>query len=86
VPLTALKLATSRGESARSNGRALQDLLDLLMKKLDVDRDGVIDESEFYRAVMNRNLLLLESMGPVFPSRQARWTFLNTFTDRLGQF
>lgn len=64
----------------------LQDLIDSLLKKLDVDRDGVISEEEFSRAIKERNLLLLESMGPVFPSRVARRAFLSTFTDRLGQF
>ncbi|KYN13396.1 PREDICTED: EF-hand calcium-binding domain-containing protein 1-like [Trachymyrmex cornetzi] len=65
---------------------AVKDLIDSLLKKLDVDRDGVISEEEFYRAVKERNLLLLESLGPVFPSRVARRTFLSTFTDRLGRF
>ncbi|EGI63582.1 EF-hand calcium-binding domain-containing protein 1 [Acromyrmex echinatior] len=65
---------------------AVKDLVDLLLKKLDIDRDGVISEEEFCRAVKERNLLLLESMGPVFPSRVARQTFLSTFTDRLGRF
>ncbi|XP_018053665.1 PREDICTED: EF-hand calcium-binding domain-containing protein 1-like [Atta colombica] len=65
---------------------AVKDLLDLLLKKLDVNRDGVISEEEFCRAVKERNLLLLECMGPVFPSRVARRTFLSTFTDRLGRF
>ncbi|KAG5329568.1 EFCB1 protein, partial [Acromyrmex charruanus] len=65
---------------------AVKDLVDLLLKKLDVDRDGVISEEEFSRSVKERNLLLLECMGPVFPSRVARQTFLTTFTDRLGRF
>jgi hypothetical protein len=60
--------------------------MDLLMKKLDVTRDGVLDQGEFHCAVIDTDLLLLESMGPVLPSRQARWAFLNTFTDQLGQF
>ncbi|KAL6435489.1 hypothetical protein ACFW04_005454 [Cataglyphis niger] len=65
---------------------AVKDLIDSLMKKVDIDRDGVISEDEFYRAVKERNLLLLECMGPVFPSREARRAFLSTFTDRLGRF
>ncbi|KAM0724760.1 Calaxin [Formica fusca] len=64
----------------------VKDLIDSLMKKVDIDRDGVISEEEFHRAIKERNLLLLECMGPVFPSREARRTFLSTFTDRLGQF
>ncbi|XP_070168056.1 calaxin [Polyergus mexicanus] len=64
----------------------VKDLIDSLMKKVDIDRDGVISEEEFHRAIKERNPLLLECMGPVFPSREARRTFLSTFTDRLGQF
>ncbi|KAL0120910.1 hypothetical protein PUN28_008540 [Cardiocondyla obscurior] len=65
---------------------AVKDLIDSLLKKLDVDRDGVISEEEFHRAIKERSLLLLECMGPVFPTRTARRAFLSTFTDRLGRF
>ncbi|XP_029160738.1 EF-hand calcium-binding domain-containing protein 1-like [Nylanderia fulva] len=64
----------------------VKDLIDSLMKKVDIDRDGVLSEEEFHRAIKERNPLLLECMGPVFPSRVARQAFLTTFTDRLGQF
>ncbi|XP_014474366.1 PREDICTED: EF-hand calcium-binding domain-containing protein 1-like [Dinoponera quadriceps] len=64
----------------------VKDLIDLMMRKIDVDRDGGITEEEFHTTIKERNPLLLECMGPVFPSREARWAFLNTFTDRLGQF
>lgn len=56
------------------------------MKKLDVGRDGVISEDDFSKSVKERDVLLLESMGPVFPSRVARQTFLSTFTERLRRF
>lgn len=64
----------------------VQDLIDLLIKKLDVDRDGMISEEDFKTAVKDRNPLLLECMGPVFPSRDARHVFLSTFTDRVGRY
>ncbi|XP_043258822.1 EF-hand calcium-binding domain-containing protein 1-like [Colletes gigas] len=65
---------------------AVKDLIDMLMKKLDVDRDGYISEEDFKAAVKDKDQLLLECMGPVFPSRAARHTFLTTFTDRLGRY
>ncbi|XP_054009825.1 calaxin-like [Hylaeus anthracinus] len=65
---------------------AVKDMIDLLIKKLDVDRDGSISEEDFKIAVKDRNSLLLECMGPVFPSREARNVFLTTFTDRLGRY
>lgn len=64
----------------------VQDLIDLLIKKLDVDRDGMISEDDFKTAVKDRNSLLLECMGPVFPSRDARHVFLSTFTNRVGRY
>ncbi|XP_043597277.1 EF-hand calcium-binding domain-containing protein 1-like [Bombus pyrosoma] len=65
---------------------AVKDLIDLLIKKLDVDRDGAVSEEDFKTAVKERNQLLLECMGPVFPSRDARHMFLTTFTDRVGRY
>ncbi|CAL7950375.1 unnamed protein product [Xylocopa violacea] len=65
---------------------AVKDLIELMIKKLDVDRDGAISEEDFKITVKDRNPLLLECMGPVFPSREARHVFLSTFTDRLGSF
>ncbi|OAD59757.1 EF-hand calcium-binding domain-containing protein 1 [Eufriesea mexicana] len=65
---------------------AVKDLIDLLIKKLDVDRDGAISQEDFKTAVKERNQLLLECMGPVFPSREARHVFLSTFTDRVGRY
>ncbi|XP_033339310.1 calaxin [Megalopta genalis] len=62
----------------------VKDLIDLLLKKLDVDRDGSISEDDFKTAVKERNRLLLECFGPVFPSREARHVFNRTFTDRVG--
>ncbi|XP_076678766.1 calaxin [Andrena cerasifolii] len=65
---------------------AVKDLIDMMLKKLDVDRDGSISEEDFKICVTDRNQLLLECMGPVFPSREACHVFLSTFTDRLGRY
>ncbi|XP_076180917.1 calaxin [Ptiloglossa arizonensis] len=65
---------------------AVKDLIDLLIKKLDVDRDGYISEEDFRITVKEKDPLLLECMGPVFPSREACNVFLNTFTDQLGRY
>lgn len=58
----------------------------MMLKKLDVDRDGSVSEEDFKTCVRDRNQLMLECMGPVFPSREARHVFLSTFTDRLGRY
>lgn len=51
-----------------------------------MDRDGAVSEEDFKTAVKERNQLLLECMGPVFPSRDACHVFLTTFTDRVGRY
>ncbi|EFN78274.1 EF-hand calcium-binding domain-containing protein 1 [Harpegnathos saltator] len=73
-------------QTDEDSDESMKDLIDLLMKKIDVDRDGGITEEEFHTTVKDRNPLLLECIGPVFPSREARRAFLSTFTDRLGRF
>ncbi|XP_066583535.1 calaxin-like [Prorops nasuta] len=60
--------------------QAVKDLVELLLKKIDVDRDGFVSDEDFAAAV-RKNPLYLECMGPVFPTRPARQAFLNTFTD-----
>lgn len=64
----------------------IQDMIELMFKTLDVDRDGTISKSDFKKAVMKNNLLLLECMGPVFPSRDFRNAFFTTFTNNIGDF
>ncbi|XP_012282443.1 EF-hand calcium-binding domain-containing protein 1 [Orussus abietinus] len=63
-----------------------KDIIELMLKKLDVDRDGKVSETDYRTAVEDRNLLFLESMGPVFPSREAQHAFLTTITTRPGRF
>lgn len=62
-----------------------KELVEMLVKSMDSDRDGDIEFEEFHAAVL-RNPLFLECMGPVLPSREARYAFLTTLTDRLPSF
>ncbi|KAK0073286.1 hypothetical protein PV325_009978 [Microctonus aethiopoides] len=64
----------------------VKDMIELMFKTLDVDRDGTISKSDFKKAVMKNNLLLLECMGPVFPSRDFRNAFFMTFTNNTVDF
>ncbi|XP_046833010.1 EF-hand calcium-binding domain-containing protein 1-like [Vespa crabro] len=61
----------------------VKDLIELMIKKLDVDRDGFVSENDFRTAVKERGEFFLECMGPVFPSREAQHAFLTTFTDNV---
>ncbi|KOX70652.1 EF-hand calcium-binding domain-containing protein 1 [Melipona quadrifasciata] len=64
-PDEAVKFPTVRGLSSfTAISHVSQDLIDMLIKKLDVDRDGVVSEEDFKTAVKERNQLLLECMGP----------------------
>ncbi|XP_015605116.1 EF-hand calcium-binding domain-containing protein 1-like [Cephus cinctus] len=64
----------------------VKDLIELMLKKLDVDRDGKVSFEDYSTAVKDRNALFLECIGPIFPSRDARNAFLTSFTDRTGRF
>jgi len=51
------------------------EIVDLAMRKLDVDHDGVIAYGDFHDAV-SVDPLLLQSLGPCLPSLKATRTFL----------
>ncbi|XP_057336187.1 calaxin-like [Microplitis mediator] len=65
---------------------SLKDFVEMILKNLDIDRDGHISESDFSKSVTDKDLLLLECMGPVFPSREARHAFSVTFTPKTANF
>jgi hypothetical protein len=52
-----------------------QDLIDITLKKMDVDRDGRICHEDFEKAVQDEPLLL-EAFGPCLPRASALDTFL----------
>ncbi|XP_011500867.1 PREDICTED: EF-hand calcium-binding domain-containing protein 1-like [Ceratosolen solmsi marchali] len=64
----------------------VKDMIDLLVKAIDINRDGDVSLEEMRDAVLKKNLLFVESMGPVFPSREAKHAFLSTITDRVPPF
>ncbi|XP_058794547.1 calaxin-like [Phymastichus coffea] len=59
----------------------VKDMIELLVKAIDIDRDGDVSHEEYQQAVLEKNLAFLECMGPVYPSREAAHAFLSTFTD-----
>lgn len=52
-----------------------------MIKFLDADQDGYINESDYKTTIENKNKLFLECMGPVFPARHKKEAFLTTFTN-----
>ncbi|KAK2575993.1 hypothetical protein KPH14_007352 [Odynerus spinipes] len=63
---------------------SVKDLIELVLKKIDIDRDGFLSEEDFRTAVKEKHEFFLECFGPIFPTREARHTILTTFTDRVG--
>ncbi|XP_046474936.2 calaxin [Neodiprion pinetum] len=64
----------------------VKDLIDLLLKKIDIDRDGKVSEEDYNSTIRGKNPLFLQCMGPVFPSRESICAFLTTFTPRTGRY
>lgn len=57
----------------------LKDLIEIVTKKMDLDRDGKISYHD-YRTSVLKNPMLLEAFGQCLPSRHAVYSFLSTFT------
>lgn len=61
-------------------GLAAKDLTDILMKKLDVDNDGILSFADYRESVL-MNPDWLQCMGQCLPDREAAYAFLTTFSD-----
>jgi hypothetical protein len=55
----------------------VKDLVELVLRKLDADRDGKISFQDFQTAVTEESLLL-EAFGQCLPSENACQTFMAT--------
>lgn len=62
-------------------GLIFQDLVSLLLKKLDRDLDGRVSLDDFRKSVLD-NPLLLECLGPCLPSPQAAAAFVATISGK----
>lgn len=68
-----LKNCLVRGAEEDEDG--VKDLVDLVLKKLDEDRDGRVNEADYVAAVQKENLLL-EAFGQCLPTPRAADEFL----------
>lgn len=57
----------------------------MVLKKMDVDKSGVISY-ENYRAAVTNQPLLMESFGQCLPDRLSTQSFLTTFTPNRERF
>jgi Ca2+-binding EF-hand superfamily protein len=64
---------------------AVKDLVDIVIRKMDIDRDGIISYEDYKQAVV-KDPMLLECFGQCLPDRRNVNAFLTTFTDKIKDF
>lgn len=64
---------------------AVKDLADILVRKMDVDGDGVISFDDYKKSVLDQNELL-ECFGQCLPDRACAYSFMRTFTSENLRF
>ncbi|KAJ3621184.1 hypothetical protein MTP99_003351 [Tenebrio molitor] len=63
---------------------SVKDMIEVITKKMDVDRDGKISFNDYKTTVLQQPMML-EALGQCLPSREAVHTFITTFTPRIGK-
>lgn len=61
---------------------AVKDLVDIIIKKVDLDKDGIISFEDYRNSVLSEPMLL-ECLGQCLPDRKHVYAFLVTFTDKI---
>lgn len=64
---------------------AEKEIVDICMRKLDVDGDGQVTKEDFTSAAM-ANPLLMQSVGPCLPDPNAMAAFLAMFTENYRSY
>lgn len=59
-------------------------MIEVLTKKMDLDRDGKVSFNDYRESVLNQPMLL-EALGKCLPSRINVHAFLTTFTYNVGK-
>ncbi|KOB65674.1 EF-hand calcium-binding domain-containing protein 1, partial [Operophtera brumata] len=60
------------------------EFVDIMLKRMDRDLDGVINFDDFHESVV-RTPPLLESLGYCLPERQAVYSFIATWCPSWGK-
>ncbi|KAJ3664891.1 hypothetical protein Zmor_000426 [Zophobas morio] len=63
---------------------SVKDMIEVITKKMDVDRDGKISYND-YKVTVLQQPMMLEALGQCLPTREAIHTFITTFTPRIGK-
>ncbi|KAF7255552.1 hypothetical protein EG68_07623 [Paragonimus skrjabini miyazakii] len=75
-----LKASLIKQPTDEDPDEGIRDLVDLVMKRLDMDHDGRVTYPDFQSAVQ-QDAMLLEILGPCFPEEQVAVAFLSTFQE-----
>lgn len=59
-------------------------MLEVITKKMDLDRDGRISFNDYKQTVLNQPMML-EALGECLPSRLATHAFITSFTQNTGK-
>ncbi|KAJ1548255.1 EF-hand calcium-binding domain-containing protein 1 [Cladochytrium tenue] len=70
-------------KGAEEDEDGVKDLVDLVLKKLDEDRDGRVSEAD-WAGVIAKEALLMEAFGQCLPSRKSVEAFLEIDPDSSG--
>nr|CAH7728544.1 unnamed protein product [Callosobruchus chinensis] len=62
---------------------SVKDMIEVITKKLDIDRDGKISFQDYKQTVL-KNPMLLEVFGQCLPDRRSIYTFSSTFSPNTG--
>ncbi|XP_046342745.1 calaxin-like [Haliotis cracherodii] len=79
-----LKNSLFKQSSEEDPDEGVKELVEIVLKKLDLDHDGRCTLQD-YRGAVNGDPLLLESLGPCLPSQAACNDFLALMHGNLGQ-
>ncbi|XP_045465284.1 EF-hand calcium-binding domain-containing protein 1-like [Harmonia axyridis] len=63
---------------------AAKDLIEVITKKMDIDRDGKISFQDFRETVLKQPMIL-QAFGQCLPTRLAAFSFVTTFTPNRGK-
>lgn len=84
IMFTYLKQSILSSSAEIYDEESVRDLLDVIMKKMDVDRDGKISFDD-YKTTVLKQPFLLQFMGPCLPERNAANKFLTTLSHEVNR-
>ncbi|KAL0267854.1 UNVERIFIED_CONTAM: hypothetical protein PYX00_010005 [Menopon gallinae] len=73
-----------KASAGEDSDEVVKDLVDVILKKMDIDRDGKLSYED-YKTSVSKNPMLLEALGQVLPPRTFVLSFLTTLTSKYGQ-